>query len=1220
MGGPDDDGTVARCRRERREAYLDRVRAASDAHDEVIERKRAASRVPEETIVEAIVKSVLLESVEKVRLADEQRKAAKIARLEAKKPQLNFRVLPLSRKAVEDHWRKILPNIRRTQFQKAIQRHKKHTVRRKIGAVFDVLDANRDGRLTTVDIKRALALSATDLDLRQFPILRQILRPRYISWSLHRMFKENAVVRDAFVDFVLRLREEEAQREALLGIFRALDVDGSGSLSWKEILKGLALNAVELLPQTSHFPVLHRVLAHPRAIETSLAKLGMNKSRELEYEEFYKLVLQMTEEEAERIALLRVFHEMDRNGDGRLSETEVLHMIVLKEALVRPLLAPFPVLQMVLQPTRLRETFHQFADEGAEITAGAFISMVQVARYDHAETQCLDTIFGHLDRDKSGTLTAKEAKRVLALDFATVQPYLDNFPVLATVMKPRNLEREMKAADTDERGYLLKRDFVQLLRRLRVAREESIVLDRIFDVLDKDGDGSLSIQEIQRGLTLSSDVVLPMLLPFPLIKRILRPKRVRTLFRDIDTDGSGTITKDEFTAYIQRVRTEHVERVALADLFRLLDTDRSHDISVKEIKRALVLRSAEIRPLLKPFPQLAAVLKPKYVSRLFLLANKNDADALVFDDFLQIVRRVRREHEEAVAFQQVFDYMDKDGDAILTLREIKLAFMTHADRIAALLEPFPALRAVLRPKHLNAACSRYHIDSRSSLTLEAFRRFVQALRTEYEEKEALRCIFAVFDQSGDGTLSRTEVQRALLLKSKEILPLLKLFPVLQSTLQHPADLDRVFDLADKDRNDSLTVDEFMDLVWCLRAEQAERKALECVFACIDRDGNGTLSMREWKRATVLHADELESLLSGFPVLQSVLLNPRTVAEAFKRADADGDGSIVFEEFCTFLVALRKERVFEQCIHRIFVLVDNDGSESVTRRELQRALVMRMEDVRSLCLDVPDVWAVLSKPARLVAYFETADDDKSGDIDATEFLTIVQALLAQKDAPGTEEENDDDDDASPLRILTEEEEALLNVWNLLTGSSPDPMSKRILLHSLESNFPARRMLRKVHSDFETALRMEHFTDVLLLWNAPAYADAFWLKQKQMKFGQVNEGEFILAGQHALKTFRREREAQRRLRFVVRIQALCRGFVLRQQKHRATEALREQRRARAVVELQRVWRGHVGRCRAQRFAEVRRRTISAGEIQRVWRGYTGRQRAQHIADEKAAWGVA
>ena len=67
---------------------MDRVRAASDAHDEVIERKRAANRVPEETAVEAIVKSVLLESVEKVRLAVEQRKAAKIARLEAQKPQL----------------------------------------------------------------------------------------------------------------------------------------------------------------------------------------------------------------------------------------------------------------------------------------------------------------------------------------------------------------------------------------------------------------------------------------------------------------------------------------------------------------------------------------------------------------------------------------------------------------------------------------------------------------------------------------------------------------------------------------------------------------------------------------------------------------------------------------------------------------------------------------------------------------------------------------------------------------------------------------------------------------------------------------------------------------------------------------------------------------------------------------------------------------------------
>ena len=68
-------------------------------------------------------------------------------------------------------------------------------------------------------------------------------------------------------------------------------------------------------------------------------------------------------------------------------------------------------------------------------------------------------------------------------------------------------------------------------------------------------------------------------------------------------------------------------------------------------------------------------------------------------DFLMLVKHVRQEYEEGASFKRVYMCMDKDGDELLTLKEIKRAFMANAFEITRLLEPFPALRLVLRPKY-----------------------------------------------------------------------------------------------------------------------------------------------------------------------------------------------------------------------------------------------------------------------------------------------------------------------------------------------------------------------------------------------------------------------------------------------------------------------------------------------------------------------------------------
>ena len=208
------------------------------------------------------------------------------------------------------------------------------------------------------------------------------------------------------------------------------------------------LNAAELLPMTVHFPPLHKALSNPTKLGDSLANIGLGNQHEMDFEEFYKLVLNLRAEEEERLAILRVFKAMDRNDDGRLSEEEVLYMIVIKSDKIEPLLRPYPVLKTILLPKNLKGTFHKYA-EGGEITAGKFIKMIQIARYEFEERKCLQSIFNRLDRDKNGEVTIKEAKRVITLEYDTIKPFLDKFPLLQDLMKPRKIAQEMAAADVD---------------------------------------------------------------------------------------------------------------------------------------------------------------------------------------------------------------------------------------------------------------------------------------------------------------------------------------------------------------------------------------------------------------------------------------------------------------------------------------------------------------------------------------------------------------------------------------------------------------------------------------------------------------------------------------------------------------------------------------------------------------------------------------------------
>lgn len=105
------------------------------------------------------------------------------------------------------------------------------------------------------------------------------------------------------------------------------------------------------------------------------------------------------------------------------------------------------------------------------------------------------------------------------------------------------------------------------------SKEEKKDLEKIFKMIDKDGNGNLDREEVQRGYLENFGIT-------------LSDEHVNNMFDAVDIDGSGTIDYTEFVMATMNEK-ELITTQKLQGAFRLFDKDGSGSISLTELKRAL---------------------------------------------------------------------------------------------------------------------------------------------------------------------------------------------------------------------------------------------------------------------------------------------------------------------------------------------------------------------------------------------------------------------------------------------------------------------------------------------------------------------------------------------------------------------------------------------------------------------------------------------------------
>lgn len=137
--------------------------------------------------------------------------------------------------------------------------------------------------------------------------------------------------------------------------------------------------------------------------------------------------------------------------------------------------------------------------------------------------------------------------------------------------------------------------------------------------------------------------------------------------------------------------------------------------------------------------------------------------------------------------------------------------------------------------------------------------------------------------------------------------------------------------------------------------------IQALFEDVDRNGDGTLTMREVEKAIIQRKSQFD-------------LKPTIVMRAFQKADSDNDGKISREEFFSFV----KFITYYKNLHAVFSSMDKDGDRRLSKTEFMNAA-----DV--LCIDDPE------------NVFVEMDENKGGYIVFDEFCIWMAEKRADENA-------------------------------------------------------------------------------------------------------------------------------------------------------------------------------------------------------------------------------
>ncbi|KAH8092919.1 Ca2-binding protein [Aureococcus anophagefferens] len=788
-----------------------------------------------------------------------------------------------------------------------------------------------------------------------------------------------------------------------------IDKDNSGTLTKTEIVKAVAEDK-DVVKFCARGEENLQFLLQPARLEKALDVLDTSKDGEVDIDEWEeaihrglaKRLEQLADERERRVRLGRgrassfpwreVFDMIDKDGSGSLDKKEVVTAIRTDKKVISFLQnCGNQNLQYLLVPARLEMALNRWTRTrrrnqraGREAQAKAARKEIEefTAEFLNAARQCLQMI----DKDNSGTLTKTEIVKAVAEDKDVVK-FLRTCGEenLQFLLQPARLEKALDVLDTSKDGEVdideweeaihrgLAKRLEQLAdereRRERAARAEDEAFSaeflsmarEVFDMIDKDGSGSLDKKEVVTAIRTDKKVI-----SFlqncgnQNLQYLLVPARLEMALNTLDTDRDGEINAPEWESAIE---------TALAN----------------KLEARAAQREAQAKAARKEIEEFTA-------------------------EFLNAAR-------------QCFQMIDKDNSGTLTKTEIVKAVAEDKDVVKFLRTcGEDNLQFLLQPARLEKALQvldtskdgEVDIDEWEEAVHRGLAKRLEQLAEERERRDRAaraedgvqrrvferREVFIMIDKDDSGSLDKAEVVKAVKTDKKVIDFLVNCGNQNLQYLLVPARLEMALNTLDTDRDGEINMPEWESAIETAlankleaRAADRERKAKaarkeieeftaeflgaarQC-FQMIDKDSSGTLTKTEIVKAVAEDKDVVKFLRTCGEENLQFLLVPAP-GESAEVLDTSKDGE--------FLNAARE----------VFLMIDKDDSGSLDKAEVIKAVKTDKKVINFLVNCGNENLQYLLVPARLEMALNTLDTDRDGEINMPEWESAIETALANK---------------------------------------------------------------------------------------------------------------------------------------------------------------------------------------------------------------------------------
>jgi len=780
-------------------------------------------------------------------------------------------------------------------------------------------------------------------------------------------------------------------------IFSLGDTDGDGEVSLQEFVELMSPSSSEVLAKLrKNFRNIGDVKATFKKIDTDndglLSKQEMLSSSGCKYDS----------EEVNAIFILG-----DVNGDGQLDMGEFIGLM-------------FPPATEVI--SKLSTSFRNIDDVKAafkllDIDGDGSITRQEMASSGHKFSQeQIEAIFALGDVNDDGAIDLDEFIGVMCPSAETV---------ISRVTQKYNNINEVKKAfmsiDIDHDGKISRQEMSGC------GKYNSQEVDAIFILGDVNGDGDIDLEEfIGLMCPTAADAISKM------TKAVRNMSEAQQLFRILDKDGDGMISMEEMRNCGQQFSAKEIDAI-----FALGDTNNDGEIDVSEfvavmcpsastvvarfskgfktledVKQAFKKLDKDGDGVISKSEMAAAGLNEQQVNAIFALGDSNNDGEIDIQEFIScmcpsasaVVFKISKLFNSKEKAAESFKTIDINGDGLISKDEMKSASLSNGAKLNAIevdsifalgdangdgeidMEEFLAVMvpsagfsssfsSSSNTQFIKKSTTSFSSSSSSSFQQSSSSSFQQSssssvsqsysATTSYSTSSAVSVSFSSaldvkkafrkFDSNGDGHLDKSEMKKLLVSSGKNV---------------SDQEVAALFAQGDVDGDGMIDIQEFVKLMFPAAAATVTKvqqsfknlNDVKAAFRRFDSDGDGHISRTE-----------LRQVMSSFSEAE--------VDSVFALGDKDQSGGIDYQEFIgmmmpnstTILKRVASQFNSIKAVKDGFKRIDNNGDGAISRQELKQGMHLSDEE-----LDV---------------VFALGDIDQDGEISMAEFIPLMSPSAA-----------------------------------------------------------------------------------------------------------------------------------------------------------------------------------------------------------------------------------